>query len=58
MNPTPPAHTTEDISSRVVQFTQQQGDGIILASVVRHLQSLLEQEYPTNASSATAGFFR
>ncbi|CAO3600529.1 unnamed protein product [Absidia cylindrospora] len=56
MNPTSPSHTTENVLSRVVQFTQQQGDGIILASVVRHLQSLLDQEYPTNTSSITAGF--
>jgi hypothetical protein len=31
---------------RKVQFIQQQGDGITLASVVRHLQDLLEHEYP------------
>ncbi|ORZ15847.1 hypothetical protein BCR42DRAFT_451768 [Absidia repens] len=56
MNPTSASHTDESALSRVVQFTQQQGDGIILASVVRHLQSLLDQEYPTNTSSITAGF--
>lgn len=36
---------------RKVQFIQQQGDGITLASVVRHLQDLLEHEY-----SITTGF--
>ncbi|CAO3649507.1 unnamed protein product [Cunninghamella blakesleeana] len=40
----------------LVQFTQQQGDGIVLSSVVRQLQYLLEKEYPTMSSTITAGF--
>lgn len=45
-----------DSSSRLVQFTQQQGDGAVITSVVHHLQQLLDQGYPTASSAITAGF--
>ncbi|KAI8339439.1 kinase-like domain-containing protein [Chlamydoabsidia padenii] len=45
-----------DRSSRLVQFTQQQGDGTVMTSVIRQLQRLLDQEYPTTSSAITAGF--
>ncbi|KAI8086385.1 uncharacterized protein BX664DRAFT_282272 [Halteromyces radiatus] len=48
--------TKADSSSRLIRFTQQQGDGVVLASVVRNIQYLLEQEYPTMSSAITAGF--
>ncbi|KAI9304917.1 hypothetical protein BJ944DRAFT_277982 [Cunninghamella echinulata] len=54
-----PAHLQENPHlgpSSLVQFTQQQGDGIVLSSVVRQLQYLLEKEYPSMSSTITAGF--
>ncbi|KAI8065429.1 hypothetical protein BC940DRAFT_258943 [Gongronella butleri] len=44
-------------SSRVVRFTQQQGDAVVLASVIRQLHFQLNQDYPSLiASNITADF--
>ncbi|KAG0167242.1 hypothetical protein DFQ28_005948 [Apophysomyces sp. BC1034] len=46
--------TIEQAQTSVVQFTQQQGDAMLLASIVRQLHTAMEKEYPPSAATTTA----
>ncbi|KAF7732339.1 hypothetical protein EC973_005235 [Apophysomyces ossiformis] len=46
--------TIEQTQTSVVQFTQQQGDAVLLASIVRQLHTAMEKEYPSPIVAATA----